>query len=115
MCDPCEEHVDNNFAPLPEERVKEFLPMRDTLLYLLRRAADIIATEDLRDIEKLREQCKEFKESVSELRSRQVDRMQSEQENITVSYVYLTMLQETQEISSGIRHLLRAAGHFSEK
>ena len=41
--------------------------------------------------------------------------MQSEQENITVSYVYLTMLQETQEISSGIRHLLRAAGHFSEK
>lgn len=115
MCDPCEEHVDNNFAPLPEERVKEFLPMRDTLLYLLRRAADIIATDDLRDIEKLREQCKEFKESVSELRSRQVDRMQSEHENITVSYVYLTMLQETQEISSGIRHLLRAAGHFSEK
>ena len=89
--------------------------MRDTLLYLLRRADDIIATDDLRDIEKLREQCREFKESVSELRSRQVDRMQSEQENITVSYVYLTMLQETQEISSGIRHLLRAAGHFSEK
>ena len=114
MCDPCEEHIDNNFAPLPEERIKEFLPMRDTLLYLLRRASDIIGNADFRDTEKVREQCEKFKESLSELRRKQINRMQSEQENITVSYVYLTMLQETQEIANGIRHSLRAASHFSE-
>ncbi len=114
MCDPCEEHVDNNFAPLPEKRIKEFLPMRDTLLYLLRRASDIIGNADFRDTEKVREQCEKFKESISELRRKQINRMQSEQENITVSYVYLTMLQETQEIANGIRHSLRAASHFSE-
>ncbi len=114
MSDPCEEHIDNNFAPLPEERIKEFIPMRDTLLYLIRRASDIIGSGDFRDSEKVREQCEKFKESLSELRRKQINRMQSEQENITVSYVYLTMLQETQEIANGIRHSLRAASHFSE-
>ena len=115
MSDPCEEHIDNNFAPLPEERIKEFIPMRDTLLYLLRRASDIIGSGDFRDSEKVREQCEKFKESLSALRKMQINRMQSEQENITVSYVYLTMLQETQEIANGIRHMLRAASHFSGK
>ncbi|MGM9768531.1 MAG: inorganic phosphate transporter [Candidatus Cryptobacteroides sp.] len=114
MSDPCEEHIDNNFAPLPEERIKEFVPMRDTLLFLLRRASDIISKGDFRDSEKVREQCEKFKESLSALRKMQINRMQSEQENITVSYVYLTMLQETQEIANGIRHLLRATSHFSE-
>jgi|GEM_PF-3687439 len=43
ICEPCEEHVDNNFKPMPMELVKEFIPLRDTLVYLLKRTHTVIS------------------------------------------------------------------------
>ena len=115
ICDPCEEHIDNSFVPLEKDRIKEFLPLRDTLLYLLKRAVVVISTENYTDSDKLREQCEEFKSCLSSTRQGQIERMQTSKENITVSYVYLNLLQETHEIASSLQHLLRAAKHFSNE
>lgn len=115
ICDPCEEHIDNSFVPLDKDRIKEFLPLRDTLLYLLRRAVVVISTENYTDSDKLREQCEEFKSCLSSTRHGQIERMQTSKENITVSYVYLNLLQETHEIASSLQHLLRAAKHFANE
>ena len=41
MCEPCKEHVDNNFNPLPAECAEEFVPIRDMLKSLLERTKDI--------------------------------------------------------------------------
>lgn len=114
ICDPCEEHIDNNFVPLPKERVKEFLPVRDTMLYLLKRSATLIESGDYSDYEKLCRQCGEFQETISEVRDGQIERMRSSDENLTVSYVYLNILQETHEMASSLRHLLRAAYNFGQ-
>ncbi len=115
ICDPCEEHIDNSFVPLEKDRIKEFLPLRDTLLYLLKRAVVVISTENYTDSDKLREQCEEFKSCLSSTRQGQIERMQTSKENITVSYVYLNLLQETHEIASSLQHLLRAAKHFAKE
>lgn len=115
ICDPCEEHIDNSFVPLDKDRIKEFLPLRDTLLYLLKRAVVVISTENFTDSDKLREQCEEFKSCLSSTRYGQIERMQTSKENITVSYVYLNLLQETHEIASSLQHLLRAAKHFANE
>lgn len=115
ICDPCEEHIDNSFVPLEKERIKEFLPLRDTLLYLLKRAVVVISTENYTDSDKLREQCEEFKSCLSSTRQGQIERMQTSKENITVSYVYLNLLQETHEIASSLQHLLRASKHFAKE
>lgn len=115
ICDPCEEHIDNSFVPLEKDRVKEFLPLRDTLLYLLKRAVVVISTENYTDSDKLREQCEEFKSCLSSTRQGQIERMQTSKENITVSYVYLNLLQETHEIASSLQHLLRASKHFAKE
>lgn len=115
ICDPCEEHIDNSFVPLEKDRIKEFLPLRDTLLYLLKRAAVVISTENFTDSDKLREQCEEFKNCLSSTRQGQIERMQTSKENITVSYVYLNLLQETHEIASSLQHLLRASKHFAKE
>lgn len=115
ICDPCEEHIDNSFVPLDKDRIKEFLPLRDTLLYLLKRAVVVISTENYTDSDKLREQCEEFKSCLSSTRHGQMERMQTSKENITVSYVYLNLLQETHEIASSLQHLLRAAKHFANE
>lgn len=115
ICDPCEEHIDNSFVPLDKDRIKEFLPLRDTLLYLLKRAVVVISTENFTDSDRLREQCEEFKSCLSSTRHEQIERMQTSKENITVSYVYLNLLQETHEIASSLQHLLRAAKHFANE
>lgn len=115
ICDPCEEHIDNSFVPLDKDRIKEFLPLRDTLLYLLKRAVVVISTENFTDSDRLREQCEEFKSCLSSTRHGQIERMQTSKENITVSYVYLNLLQETHEIASSLQHLLRAAKHFANE
>lgn len=115
ICDPCEEHIDNSFVPLEKDRIKEFLPLRDTLLYLLKRAVVVISTENYSDSDKLREQCEEFKSCLSSTRQGQIERMQTSKENITVSYVYLNLLQETHEIASSLQHLLRASKHFAKE
>lgn len=115
ICDPCEEHIDNSFVPLEKDRIKEFLPLRDTLLYLLKRAVVVISTENYTDSDRLREQCEEFKSCLSSTRHGQIERMQTSKENITVSYVYLNLLQETHEIASSLQHLLRASKHFAKE
>ncbi len=115
ICDPCEEHIDNSFVPLEKDRIKEFLPLRDTLLYLLKRAVVVISTENYTDSDKLCEQCEEFKSCLSSTRQGQIERMQTSKENITVSYVYLNQLQETHEIASSLQHLLRASNHFTKE
>lgn len=115
ICDPCEEHIDNSFVPLEKDRIKEFLPLRDTLLYLLKRAVVVISTENYTDSDKLREQCEEFKSCLSSTRQGQIEQMQTSKENITVSYVYLNLLQETHEIASSLQHLLRASKHFAKE
>lgn len=115
ICDPCEEHIDNSFVPLDKDRIKEFLPLRDTLLYLLKRAVVVISTENFTDSDRLREQCEEFKSCLSSTRHGQIERMQTSKENITVSYVYLNLLQETHEIASSLQHLLRASKHFAKE
>lgn len=115
ICDPCEEHIDNSFVPLEKDRIKEFLPLRDTLLYLLKRAVVVISTENYTDSDRLREQCEEFKSCLSSTRHGQIERMQTSKENITVSYVYLNLLQESHEIASSLQHLLRASKHFAKE
>ena len=113
ICDPCEEHIDNSFVPLAKDRVKEFLPLRDTMLFMLRRADAVVSSGDYSDVEKVREQCEEFKKCLSDARHAQIERMQKTTDNITVSYVYLNILNETHEMVSSLQHLLRASRHFS--
>lgn len=111
ICEPCEEHVDNNFKPMPKEQIKEFIPLRDTLVYLLKRTYTVVKEGRYDEVDEIRSECDKFKESLSSTRKLQMNRMQ-EEKNLTVSYVYLNILQETQELVSSLRHLLRASRRF---
>ena len=55
----------------------------------------------------------ELKNTISALRKQQMNRMQESDSNrLKVSMVYLNILQETQELVSIWRHLLRASRFF---
>ena len=115
LCEPCEEHVDNNFERLPQECVKEFVPLRDNVVYMVDRAKEIISTHDYASINDFRVECSKLKEAFSELREKQLSRLRSDDTNIAVSYVYLNMIQESEEMISQLRHMLRAVDKFNNR
>lgn len=53
-------------------------------------------------------------EQLTELQQLQLNRIQEEQGSINVSLVYLNVLQESQEIISALRHMLRASRNFQQ-
>lgn len=114
MAEPSLEHVDNNFQPLPEECIREFMPERDTLLALMIRAESAIASGVYDDVDRILQEASELKLRFSRLRKAQLDRIQEEEGSgrLDVSIIYLTLLQESQEVASAVRHILRANGKF---
>lgn len=114
ICDACIEHTDNNFVPLGKERIKEFVPLRDTMLFMIKRIMNVVETSSYGEATALKAQCDELEEFFSQERKAQIARMQASKENIAVSYVYLNMIQESQQIIISLRHLLRAARHLNE-
>ena len=112
MVEPCREHVDNNFAPPTEAQRMEFIPMRNKVMELLSKTQQLLDQHRYRDADALRAECDRVKEEISLTRKRQLDRMQNDDELLSIAYVYLNLLQESQELISAIRHLLRAAKNF---
>jgi Na+/phosphate symporter len=113
MVEPCKEHIDNNFNPLPESYVNEFLSICKLFENHVQRIITSIDSSNYNDYHQLFFTSKNFSEEFSRLRHAQIDRIrESEKENLNVSLVYLNLLQESQELTSILRHLLRASHKF---
>ena len=114
MCEPCKEHVDNNFNPLPATSAEEFLPIRDQLLSLLQRTQNIISSGDYENADVVLAEGEDLKNQLSILHKLQIEKMQEENGSVKLSLVYLNLLQESQELVSIMRHMLRASRKFQE-
>ena len=112
MCEPCKEHVDNNFNPLPAECAEEFVPIRDMLKSLLERTKDIIDKGNYEEADLVLAEGEELKACLSRLHKMRIERMQEENSSVKLSLVYLNLLQESQELVSIMRHMLRASRKF---
>ena len=112
MSDPCLEHIDNRFNPLPEAWIKELIPLRDHTVALLDETRRMIAERDYSNADKVLVDANAAKRLLSETRDKQEVRMQTEEGDLQIGILYLNTLQETQELISTIRHLLRASRHF---
>ena len=112
ICDPCKEHVDNKFTPLSERATNEFIPVRDEMTALMARATEVLANKDYTQTDALLREGALLKNKISTLRKQQMDRIQERDVNVKASMVYLNVLQESQELVSCWRHLLRADRMF---
>ncbi|MGL4519866.1 MAG: inorganic phosphate transporter [Phocaeicola sp.] len=114
ICEPCKEHVDNNFNPLSERAVREFLPLRDEMIELMTQAREVLVTADYEKADAILKEGDALKRKISNLRKTQMNRVQEEDINVKTSMVYLNILQESQELVSIWRHLLRAGRMFQQ-
>ena len=112
ICEPCKEHVDNNFKPLSERARTEFIPVRDEMITLMTQARDVIVSGDYDKADAILKDGDGLKVKISTLRRHQMNRIHDESVNVKTALVYLNILQESQELVSSWRHLLRASRMF---
>ena len=113
MLEPILEHVDNNFSPLPEDFINEYAPVVERTSKFLVDIQTAIENNDFSTSDEVLVNGSILKNEVSAIRHSLQDRIQRDESNLTVALLYLSTLQETQEIISNARHLLRAAKRFS--
>ena len=79
---------------------------------LMTRATEVLANKDYTQTDALLREGSLLKSKISTLRKEQMDRIQERDVNVKASMVYLNVLQESQELVSCWRHLLRADRMF---
>ena len=105
----CKEHVENNFLPLPQRYAEEYELMRTRIGTLFNDTLALMKSGDMEAISELRCHCDEIKDIVSDTYHRAHDHLRDgDASALSVLYVYVNMLQETQEMVSSIRKYLRA-------
>ena len=111
MLEPVKEHVDNNFSPLPQAYLNEFAPMRHTITELMEETVNMLESRDFKNYKSVMSQADKCKDDLSQLREHLIDTMQVSDKTSTykTALIYLTVLQESQEMLSIMRHQLRAA------
>ncbi len=110
----CKEHVDNNFRPLPGPLGQALGDVCDSIVAVLRDSETAIDNNNPETIDLLRNRCSMIKDRLSYLTRDVYDLLQKgDTENMAVTYVYLNVLQETQEFVTSLRKLLRAIGKLN--
>ena len=113
ICEPCKEHVDNNFNPISKDCIAEFLPIREELCQLMDRTQTVIENNNYAEADDILVKGDALKNKISALRKQQMNRMQeADSTSLKAWMVYLNILQESQELVSIWRHLLRASRFF---
>lgn len=113
MLEPIQEHVDNNFSPLPSEYAKDLSQLTEHTSNFFAKVQSSLQTDDFSHTTELLQEGSNLKTNISAQRHALQHHLQREDANIKVTLLYLNTLQETQELISHARHLLRAAKHFN--
>ena len=112
ITNPMKEHTDNNFRPLSPQYLEEFAPYQQRLVAVFRGISEVIRTGDFTNAEQLSAEGKWLKKEISNLRRVQTHRLQEDAENIKVAFVYLNLIQESHELLSEVRNVLRGCEKF---
>ncbi len=114
ICDPCKEYVDNSFTPLDKKYLPEVENLKDKVLWSLSVADNTILNSDYKDVEYIMEQITERESAVIEMSHEQMNRIQHDRDNIDLALLYLNIIQESSELVTEMRHLLRSEAKMNE-
>lgn len=112
--DPCREHVGNNFSPVDGEYVTSFIDLRNEVVKLYERATAMLAANKADEAETIRTDATSIQAVLSKYRKTVIDDIQNKHLNIETMTVYLSIIQESQEMLSSLRHMLRGLSKFKE-
>ena len=115
LCEPCLEHIDNNFKPLDAVQKGEFADVTEDIVYLLQVCRHKLEHNDYSDFEEEVRRANELNGQLAHLKREELQRIQSQSGSIKVSMVYLTMIQEAQNIVTYSTNLMKVSRKFQSE
>lgn len=116
MAEVCREHVDNNFLPLPERYRRDLSYVRSQTIAIMEASTAVLEANVPAETDDLRRRCDVVKDIIAARCNRVYDSLNDgDTADMTVSYVYLNLLQETQEMLSSLRKMLRASAKLKSQ
>lgn len=112
ICEPCLEHTDNNFNPLQEAQKEEFKHISEGITDFLEQARNIILQNDYINFEEAISTANHLINSLAQLKRAELKRIQGQTGSLKVSMVYLTMIQEAQNVVAYTSNLLKVSRKF---
>ena len=112
LCEPCLEHIDNNFKPLDAIQKGEFSDVTEDIIYLLQICRHKMETNDYESFENELRKANDLNGQLSHLKREELQRIQSQTGSIKVSMVYLTMIQEAQNVVTYTINLMKVSRKF---
>ncbi len=112
ICEPAYEHIDNHFTPIPEKYVSDFIPERDRLIGYM---DEIIMRGEDGEYEKLKEmesKLKFIQKDFSNMRKSLMEDIRSNAVNMNTGYLYLNVLQESEQMSITLKQMIRSSRKF---
>ena len=110
--EPMKEHADNSFSPLSKMYIEEFTPYCRDVYNTLKDINDIISTGNYSASDDVSSRAKELKHALANLRKTQTMRLHQSDGSLRMDFVYLNLIQESHELLSEVRNLLRGGNKF---
>lgn len=112
--DPCCEHVGNNFSPVERGFATDFREIRERIQDIFRQTEGVLNSPKISEAEakEAREATKRIQQRLADYRKQVIDSMQKNSVNIESTIVYLNIIQESEQILSCLRHILRGSAKF---
>lgn len=116
LCEPLKEHTDNNFTPLPAAYVNEFQDYKSRIKQALESIAWIIGNRNYTNSKSYSVEAKNIKKELDALLKMQTSRMSSRPAaTLRTDLLYLTIIQESHELLSQVRNVLRGSHKLFEQ
>lgn len=114
ICEPCYEHVDNNFTPLRDQQKVELKEVSDQILALMKQGREIMFAKDYEHFDDYQIAAEVLNKQLGTLRREELTRIRQQKDSIKMSMVYLTAIQELQSMVSNLTNLLKVCKRFQD-
>ena len=112
LCEPCLEHIDNNFNPLDVAQKKEFSEASAKITALISSCREKLNNNAYEDFETDLATANALNAQLAHLKREELKRIQAQTGSIKVSMVYLTMIQEAQNVVTYTINLMKVNRKF---
>ena len=112
LCEPCLEHIDNNFNPLDVAQKKEFSEASAKITALISSCREKLNNNAYEDFETDLATANALNAQLAHLKREELKRIQTQTGSIKVSMVYLTMIQEAQNVVTYTINLMKVNRKF---
>ena len=112
--DSCREHVGNNFSPVDYEYTNSYIKYQQSVVEIMEQVSLMMESPSIEPVKAaaLRERAEMVQVSLSEYRKQIIDSIQQQNVNIASATVFLSIIQESQQILSCLRHMTRGMVKF---